>query len=291
MKNFVKKKTRRNGDAERRASPVRQKKRRKKTMGTRGLLGIVIDGQLKAWYNHYDSYPSGLGQAVSSAIGEILSGPRKKAKWLRLARELVSVPLEDSERPCSEILAETQWAKTRKTLEKRLDAEKKREKKPWESKSKAIEPDSATVQQAVSGTTGNLLAALANGVTLDEAGFAADGLFCEWGYVVNFDDEKLEVYRGFYKTPHACGRFADLPVEATSRGDTYRPIRQILGLPLRFAAEEPWEDDVDLVLHLIHPNDADFDVEDKSGHDVAAAMATYRDFLVGAPETIENPGP
>lgn len=33
-------------------------------MGTRGIVGLIIDTQIKASYNHFDSYPSGLGLDV-----------------------------------------------------------------------------------------------------------------------------------------------------------------------------------------------------------------------------------
>jgi hypothetical protein len=33
-------------------------------MGTRGLLGLIIQGQRHGAYNHSDSYPSGLGLEI-----------------------------------------------------------------------------------------------------------------------------------------------------------------------------------------------------------------------------------
>ena len=33
-------------------------------MGTRGLLGFIIKGKKKGSYNHWDSYPSGLGMEI-----------------------------------------------------------------------------------------------------------------------------------------------------------------------------------------------------------------------------------
>ena len=45
-------------------------------MGTRGALGWLINGEIKASYNHYDSYPKGLGadlQRDLRAIGKIPS--------------------------------------------------------------------------------------------------------------------------------------------------------------------------------------------------------------------------
>jgi hypothetical protein len=46
------------------------------------------------------------------------------------------------------------------------------------------------------------------GVIEDASNFPADSLMAEWGYVVDFDAERLEVYRGFQTSPHDKGRFA-----------------------------------------------------------------------------------
>jgi hypothetical protein len=37
-------------------------------MGTRGLLGLIIQAQRHAAYNHFDSYPTGLGQEIVNFI-------------------------------------------------------------------------------------------------------------------------------------------------------------------------------------------------------------------------------
>jgi hypothetical protein len=46
------------------------------------------------------------------------------------------------------------------------------------------------------------------GVIEDAGQFPLDSLFAEWGYVVDFDAEVFEVYRGFQDAPHDKGRFA-----------------------------------------------------------------------------------
>jgi len=37
-------------------------------MGTRGLLGFIINGARRGSYNHWDSYPQGLGNAIVKFI-------------------------------------------------------------------------------------------------------------------------------------------------------------------------------------------------------------------------------
>ncbi|OCK75657.1 hypothetical protein K432DRAFT_408824 [Lepidopterella palustris CBS 459.81] len=37
-------------------------------MGTNGLLGFIIAGRRRASYNHYDSYPTGLGENIMKFI-------------------------------------------------------------------------------------------------------------------------------------------------------------------------------------------------------------------------------
>jgi hypothetical protein len=77
--------------------------------------------------------------------------------------------------------------------------------------------------------------------------FAADSLFCEWAYVIDFSTNNLEVYRGFSTEP-AKGRFADLPIMP---GSEYQPVTLVATYPLDnlpsnkdFLAElEPQEED------------------------------------------------
>lgn len=45
-------------------------------MSTRGLMGIKKKGELKAQYNHFDSYISGLGKSIIETINEIPKNDR-----------------------------------------------------------------------------------------------------------------------------------------------------------------------------------------------------------------------
>lgn len=63
-----------------------------------------------------------------------------------------------------------------------------------------------------------------NPILFDFSNFAGQSLFCEWTYVINLDNELLEVYRGFQEKPHPeTERFTHLNVET----DNYYPVKHL----------------------------------------------------------------
>jgi hypothetical protein len=57
-------------------------------MGTRGLLGLIIKSQRHASYNHCDSYPTGLGEAI---VQFILSLKPEEYAWMIAQLEKIVV--------------------------------------------------------------------------------------------------------------------------------------------------------------------------------------------------------
>lgn len=158
-------------------------------MGTRGTLGFVIDGEEKLAYNHFDSYPDGVGVDVLKWASEVTN-------WEtigKLARDLKLVTTDDPE-------------PTQEQIEQLI-------KYHNESVSTGYPTEWYSLLRH---TQGDPRAILEAGYMEDARGFPLDSLFCEWGYVVDLDNETLEVYRGFQKEAHHEGRFADrLELRAT----------------------------------------------------------------------------
>lgn len=168
-------------------------------MGTRGVMGFVVNGEEKLAYNHYDSYPSGVGADI--------------LEWLRaqdigdLKGMVSTLRVIDGETP-----------PTPEDVE-RLE--------PWTDlgvSSQSTDDWYCLLRR----TQGDLGAMVTAGVIEDGSAFPRNSLFCEWGYVVDVDAGVLEVYQGFQQAPHQDGRFA-------GRGGTidgYEPVRLVASWPL-----------------------------------------------------------
>lgn len=181
-------------------------------MGTRGLSGFVIDGEVKAQYQQYDSYPTGVGYYVVAAIqsGKITPDAVR------------SIQLVDGDaKPTPEQVERLKQFSNTGVSTGQLDE--------W--------------YVLLRETQGDLLAMIEAGAMIDSSDFAADSLFCEWGYLVNLDTETLEVYRGFNQGA-TVGRFAGMALAPVPERDgqpihaAYAPITLIREIPLSEVSRE-----------------------------------------------------
>lgn len=170
-------------------------------MGTRGFITFVIDGEEKTTYNHSDSYPDGLGvDVLSFARGDMLAAA-ERARSLQLI-DPESLPTEEQKaalRPFANLAVGT------------------RSMDDWYC--------------LLRETQGNPAQILAAGYMTDARDFPADSLFAEYGYVVDFDAQRFEAYRGFQEQPHDKGRFASRKPKALNVG-TYYPVALVESWPL-----------------------------------------------------------
>lgn len=78
-------------------------------MGTRGLMAFVVDGETKAGYVHFDSYPSGLGADVLEWLHEALNEQTGKALTQVRALKVVN---DETEPTAEQIEALKRYANT-----------------------------------------------------------------------------------------------------------------------------------------------------------------------------------
>ena len=178
-------------------------------MGTRGLMAFAYDGEVKGMYNHFDSYPSGLGQfLVKFLIGQAgdYTSAKERIKNLTAVDE-DTAPTEDQK------LALLRY---------------------YDPKVSTGSTDEwyALLRE----TQGDPSATLNAGFYLDGLDFAHDSLFCEWGYVLDFDREVVEVYQGFQKSPATAGRFA---ADNRSSSSGYHSINLIKEFTFAELLEDP----------------------------------------------------
>jgi len=174
---------------------------REMNMGTRGAIGFRFNDEDKVTYNHWESYPSGLGVKVAEVVqkfnDEQLAGA---AARLTLVNESDPVPVDLQERYRS--IADTNVGN--QSLE------------DWYCVLRSAQGELAPY---IDGTIDHMM---------DSADFLQDSLFCEWAYILNCDTRELEVYAGFNKDPNGLGRYAGMHRE---RDGAYYGVELLASIP------------------------------------------------------------
>jgi hypothetical protein len=174
-------------------------------MGTRHLTAVVLNGEYKiAQYGQWDGYPSGQGR---TALAFLHSKKRREKLKKQLAR-CVFVTEEEMTEALAK-LGLNEWMTAEEA--NRFHAEF-----PFVNRDHG-----AYILDMVANTTSNPIR-LQNSIS-----FAEDSLFCEWAYVVDFDKNTFEVYRGFNKSPieNEKERFAKMAKTKYDHAGEYYPIR------------------------------------------------------------------
>lgn len=182
-------------------------------VGTRHLIAVVKDGKFKvAQYGQWDGYPNGQGVAILRFLRSAdLAEFSRKVDLCRFG--------SDTEIEAAYAAYSTGgWM----TLE--------------QSNAFKASPFAYLSRDTGADILGVIMAADESLMLKDSSAFAADGLFCEWAYVIDLDKQSFEVYRGFYKTPAPDGeRFAYLNGEVEKRDEkigTYYPVHLAKTYPL-----------------------------------------------------------
>lgn len=178
-------------------------------MGTRGAIGWRIDGEDHATYNHFDSYPSHLG-----------------VQFIKDAQAMLAT--EDDEETYKQKVRSVQWVKE--------DATPTPAERQVYMAMGVANVDVSTGSDWYSTLRelqGELKKNIDLGVMIESTAFLKDSLFCEWAYLINFDDRVLEFYQGFNQNAQAPGRFAAFgePENEGDRDNGYRGVALIATLP------------------------------------------------------------
>lgn len=173
-------------------------------MGTRGAICFVAGGQEKTVYNHFDSYPDALGETVAAwlrgVIGDRVGGNTESVNRQRVM-DLQAI--ESDSEP--------------------TEAERERFKQYW-NKNVSSGQDWYSLLRETQGEPALILQAQ----FYEDAGdFPKDSLFCEWAYVVDFDQRVFEIYAGFRTSPPTEGRWAGVKDVVKAASANYYPVQRI----------------------------------------------------------------
>lgn len=168
-------------------------------MGTRGTYGFRKDGKDKLTYNHFDSYPECLGANIVEFIKE--------------------TPVEELKAICDRIVMVDEGGMP---TEKQI-----KECAPWTNL--GVSGMSTRDWYCVLRNAQGDLDAFKKGLRymIEYGNFIKDSLWCEYGYIINLDDNALEFYIGYQSTPQEGNRYGETPND-----EGYYPCRLAQAFPL-----------------------------------------------------------
>jgi hypothetical protein len=179
-------------------------------MGTRNLTAVFIGGQYKvAQYGQWDGYPKGQGKTILNFLKYLSAEGLKVFKAKCQAAQWIS---EDE--------AKQQWVD--------CGADPKSD---WVTMD-VSDKHTARYPENSRDTGGKILRMILesrDGIKLEnQIEFVGDAVFCEWAYVIDFDNNVLEVYSYPKEGKKIMGRFVDMPHESKK----WNPINLIVSYKL-----------------------------------------------------------
>lgn len=143
-------------------------------MGTRGILGFITpEGEVRGSYNHFDSYPSGLGRELQEQVRKL------EPSWDHLRTAL----------------AEMRWVGG--SDEPTTNAERAKYAPLTDGKVSSGTDWYSILRHA----QGRLDLMLEHRIAVANHDFARDSLFCEWGYLFDLGNEEVVILEGFNRDP------------------------------------------------------------------------------------------
>jgi len=190
-------------------------------MGTRHIIAVAKDNEYKlAQYGQWDGYPSGQGAGVLSFL---------KANKLEVFAEKLSNVSYITEEELKQRWVEAGAAPDEEWVT--LDVSRK-----------MAEMYPENVRDTGSDILGIILNAERPIKVTNSIDFAADSVFCEWGYVIDLDKNTFEVFRGFNHDPLTeSDRFYNL-----DKPGEFHPIKLLKSYDLNnLPSEEDFVEELD----------------------------------------------
>ena len=183
-------------------------------MGTRHLIAVHVDGEYPiAQYGQWDGYPDGQGLTVLTFLREQMRRDELITK-AKSAQEMTQEMRDAELAACGHSGGE--WVSL--DVSDKYNAQHPQLSRDTGAKILAMVQD---------GEAGMLLSR--------QLDFAGGSLMCEWAYVVDFDKNTFEVFKGFNKSPlDPSERFAHLAIDdyVTARGERYYQVKLAHSWPL-----------------------------------------------------------
>lgn len=166
-------------------------------MGTRGCYGFRKNGIDKFTYNHFDSYPDGLGRDILSFCKHT-----SLAEMNEIYDRIILV--NENDEPTSEQIAECSYWFNGDVSN--------RTPEDWYCLLRNAQGDLNAYKTGLK-------------YMIDNHDFIQDSLFCEYAYIINLDTKKLEFWKGFQHKPDQNNRYGTNPRHEYS--DNYYPCKMI----------------------------------------------------------------
>ena len=105
----------------------------------------------------------------------------------------------------------------------------------------------------------------------DNAGFITDSLMCEYGYVLDLDEEELDYYIGFQKKPQKGNRYGEEITYTSEKMENYYPCKLVARFSFKYVRSALLR----VIVENMRKSDLDcevkfYDVEDKTSLEVPA---------------------
>lgn len=148
-------------------------------MSTRGCYGFRKNGKDKLTYNHYDSYPDGLGRTMVDFC---------KNTTIDELNEIFDriILVNEDEKPTAKQIKECKKFYNGDVGEQSVD--------DWYCLLYEAQGDLNAYKNGLKYMT-------------DNHNFIKDSLWCEYAYIINLDTMELEFWKGFQKEPDVFNRY------------------------------------------------------------------------------------